>query len=105
MKNTNSSRKSLLIEQRKDTQKGHKAQKKRFFNYLKKHTVSCTMASHKLRIAQKCLTRYKRQLECIGKLWQVKKSKCKITRRWVWYLTTDPTKAPKHSVTQLKLFK
>lgn len=105
MKNTNSSRKSSVCKQYEDTKKAHKAQKKRFYNYLKRQTVSCTMASKALRIAQKCLTRYKRQLEENGNLWQVKKSKCKITGRWVWYLTTDPDKAPKYLVTQLNLFK
>jgi hypothetical protein len=90
VKALNTPDKSLLIKQHEDTKKRHSAQTKRFFNYLKKHTVSCSMASKYLRIPQKCLTRYKRTLERSGNLWQVKKHRCKITGRMVWFLSTNP---------------
>ena len=95
-------RKSSILKQYEDTKRKHKAQKKRFYNYLKTHLVSCTMVSKALRIEQKCLTRYKRQFEKCGILWQAKKDRCKHTNRLVWYLTTNPELIPIDK--QFKLF-
>lgn len=93
--------KSSIFSQYEDTKRKHKAQKKRFYNYLKKRIVSCTMASKALRIEQKCLTRYKRQLEKKGLLWQVFKHQCKHTNRRVWYITTNLELIPKSQQTKL----
>lgn len=93
--------KSSIIKQYEDTKRKHKAQKKRFYNYLFKHCVSCTMASKALRIEQKCLTRYKRQFEKGGVLWQAKKDRCKHTNRIVWHLTTNPQLIPFNPQTKL----
>jgi hypothetical protein len=54
-------------------------------------------------IAQKCITRYKRDLENSGRLWEVKKMRCEITGFKAWYLTTNPNFAPSYS-RQYKLF-
>ena len=94
-------KKSSIIKQYEDTKRKHKAQKKRFYNYLKKHLSSCTMVSKALRIEQKCLTRYKREFELNGTLWQVKKANCKHTNRYVWYLTTNPELIPINKQTRL----
>ncbi len=101
-KPTSTPDKSSILKQYEDTKRKHKAQKKRFYNYLNKHVVSCTMASKALRIEQKCLTRYKRQLEKNGSLWQVFKHKCKHTNRRVWYITTNLELIPLSN--QIKLF-
>lgn len=93
--------KSSILKQYEDTKRKHKAQKKRFYNYLKNHVVSCTMASKALRIEQKCLTRYKRQLEKNGSLWQVFKHQCKHTNRRVWYITTNLELIPQSQQTKL----
>lgn len=102
-KPTSAPLKSSIFSQYEDTKRKHKAQKKRFYNYLKKHLSSCTMVSKALRIEQKCLTRYKRQFEKCGILWQAKKDRCKHTNRIVWYLTTNPELIPIDK--QTKLFK
>lgn len=65
-------------------------QKKLFFEYLIKHTVTCSMASKALNIPQKNLTRYKRQLENAGKLKACFKSICRVTNHRAEYLTTNP---------------
>ena len=96
-------KKSSIFSQYEDTKRKHKAQKKRFYNYLKKHLSSCTMVSKALRIEQKCLTRYNRQIEKCGILWQAKKDRCKHTNRLVWYLTTNPELIPIDKQTKLPL--
>jgi hypothetical protein len=97
----NTSIKSSIIKQYEDRKKRHLAQKKQFFKYLLNHTASCTMVSKALGIEQKCLCRYKRELEINGRLWQVKRSKCKFTNRTVWYLSTNPSLIPKSIQTKL----
>lgn len=94
-------KKSSIFSQYEDTKRKHKAQKKRFYNYLKKNLCSCTMVSKALRIEQKCLTRYKREFEKCGILWQAKKGKCMHTNRIVWYLTTNPELIPIDKQTKL----
>ncbi len=100
-KRTKAPLKSSILKQYENTKRKHKAQKTCFYNYLKKHLSSCTMVSKALRIEQKCLTRYKRQFEKSGILWQAKKDKCKHTNRYVWYLTTNPELIPINPQTKL----
>lgn len=92
---------SSILKQYEDIKKRHSVQQRRFYNYLKRHTVSCSMASKSLRIPQKCLTRYKRNLEKAGLLTQVKIARCNITGRYVWYLSTDPQAKPQNVQTKL----
>lgn len=54
-------------------------------------------------VPQKCVTWYKQNYEQAGRLQQIKKDKCKITNRYVWYLTTNKDLFPKTSL-QLNLF-
>ena len=64
-------------------------QKRQFRNFLEKNTVTCSMAAAALRIPQKNLTRYKRELQDEGLLAEVFHSHCKLTGFRAAYLTTN----------------
>lgn len=81
----------------------HEAQEKIVFDYLLLHVASASMVTDATGVPQKCITRYKRNYEKDGRLVQLKKDRCKITGRNVWYLTTNKDLFPKTSP-QLKLF-
>lgn len=74
------------------------------FQYLQKHSATASMVTDATDIPQKCITRYKRDLEKAGRLWEIEKKQCKKTGFKAWYLTTNPDNAPKHLLTQLNLF-
>jgi hypothetical protein len=80
-----------------------KTQLQTIFTYLEIHTATASMVSAATGVPQKCITRYKRDLEKAGKLWEVVKTVCRETGFKAWYLTTDENKAPDHSP-QLNLF-
>lgn len=88
------------VKQGKDNYK--RTQLKTIFEYLKTHTATATMASTATGIPQKCICRYKRDLEKIGSLYELEKKFCEITGFRAWYLTTNPDLFPESS--QLKLF-
>lgn len=90
----------LHKEQNKN--KCHLTQLQTIFQYLQNHVATASMVSEATGVPQKCITRYKRDLEKAGLLWEVKKSTCKETGFTAWYLTTDPDKAPAKK--QLTLF-
>lgn len=71
-----------------------KAEKDRFYHHLLNNTATASMASEALEIPQKNITRYKRELEDNGLLWEVEKKKCKSTGYIAAYLTTDLLKVP-----------
>lgn len=73
------------------------------FTYLERHIATASMVAAATGVPQKCITRYKRDLEKAGRLWEVIKTVCKETGFKAWYLTTDETKAPNNSP-QLNLF-
>ena len=77
-------------------------QKKTIFEYLKKHTATASMITEATGIPQKCITRYKRDFEKVGLLYEVAKKHCKQTGFRAWYLTTNPDLFPKSN--QLNLF-
>lgn len=104
MQEHNTTPNNSLNSQSKDNEKRHKSQLKRFYQYLQRNTVTCSMASKALKIPQKCLTRYKRSLEKSGLLWEVKKAYCEHTGFLAHYLTTNRDKAPIIKVEQLKMF-
>ena len=79
------------------------AELRRFREFLKENTVTCTMACEALGIPQKNATWHKRQLEDSGQLVEVFKAPCKHTNRLAAYLSTNPTIVAK-SKNQLKLF-
>lgn len=82
--------------------KADRTQLKTIFNYLQKHTATASMVTNATGIPQKCITRYKRDLEKAGRLAEVKKSVCKYTGHKAWYLTTNPEQFPQSN--QLKMF-
>lgn len=73
--------------------KSHRSQKQTIFQYLQKHVATASMVSEATSVPQKCITRYKRDLEQAGLLWEVEKKECKHTGHKAYYLTTDPLKA------------
>jgi hypothetical protein len=73
------------------------------FNYLHDHMATASMVSEATGIKQKNICRYKRDFEKSGLLWEVYLGKCKETKHRAWYLTTDPSKAPKMDSKQLEL--
>lgn len=79
-------------------------QLKTIFEYLQVHVATASMVTNATGVPQKCITRYKRNLEKVGRLWEIEKTYCKHTGFKAWYLTTNPSKAPKNSINQLNLF-
>jgi hypothetical protein len=82
--------------------KAYTTQLKTIFNYLKNHTATASMVTAATGIPQKCITRYKRDLEKAGRLAEVKKSICKYTGHKAYYLTTNPEQFPQSN--QFNLF-
>jgi hypothetical protein len=86
---------------RQDKNKAKPNQLKTIFHYLQKYTATASMVTESTGVPQKCFTRYKRNLEKSGRLWEVEKKICKETGFKAWYLTTNPDKAPFNN--QLKM--
>lgn len=84
--------------------KTHLNQLQTIFQYLQEHIATASMVADATGIYQKNICRYKRDLEKVGRLWEIEKRVCKKTGFKAWYLTTNPVKAPKHLLTQLNLF-
>lgn len=82
--------------------KSFKTQIKTIFEYLKENTATASMVTEATGIPQKCICRYKRDLEKQGLLYEVVKKHCKFTGFRAWYLTTNPELFPKSN--QLKMF-
>jgi len=91
MENTNNSN-PLHKRQGKDTD--FKSQLKTIFQYLQEHIATASMVSAATGIPQKNITRYKRDLEKAGRLWEIEKKLCKQTGFKAWYLTTNPEQVP-----------
>lgn len=87
-------------KQVKDSNKA--TEKKTIFLYLQEHIATASMVSKATGVKQKNITRYKRDLEKTGKLWEVKKGYCKETGFKAWYLSTNPALSPYKN--QLGLF-
>ena len=63
----------------------------RFNQYLKTNIATCSMVAKAIDVHQKNLTRYKRELEKIGLLYQYPtKAICKDSGFKAHYLTTNP---------------
>jgi len=77
-------------------------QLEKFYDFLKEHVATCSMASEAISVKQKCLTWYKRDLEKAGLLWEVKHDRCPITGFKAWFITCNPKLKPEDN--QLKLF-
>ncbi|HAQ18430.1 MAG TPA: hypothetical protein DCR40_04250 [Prolixibacteraceae bacterium] len=91
----------MQLELDKDTT--HLNQLQTIFHYLKEHVATASMVTDATGVPQKCITRYKRDLEKAEMLWEIEKRDCQKTGFKAWYLSTDPQKAPKRHA-QLSLF-
>ena len=67
----------------------NKTEKKRIHNYLLNTEATATMITEATGIVQKNVTRHKRELEKVNKLWQTTEKLCKVTGHKAWYLTTS----------------
>lgn len=83
----------------KDT--NSKNQEKTIFHYLQNHIATASMVSKATGIPQKCICRYKRDLEQRGLLFEVERKLCKLTGFRAWYLTTNPDLFPKSNLKKL----
>ncbi len=83
---------SLGNEQAQDTT--NKSQTKTVYEYLKHNVATATMVQRATGVEQKNITRYKRDFEKNGLLSEVKYDRCKVTKHWAWYLTTNPDLFP-----------
>jgi len=72
----------------------HLTQLQTIFQYLQENVATASMVADATGVPQKCITRYKRDLEKVGKLWEIRKTTCKKTGFKAWYLTTDVAKVP-----------
>jgi len=76
-------------------------QKKKLLEYLRTHTCSRWMASEALNLPIQNVTWYARQLEKDGRLWGVRRDKCAISGRIVWFISSNPNLK---DTSQLSLF-
>ena len=72
----------------------HHTQLQTIFKYLLIHDATASMVTEATGVPQKCITRYKRDLEKAGLLWEIVKTDCKKTGCKAWYLPTDKSRAP-----------
>lgn len=93
---------NIVLADNKSKFKLFKSQLKTIFEYLKENTATASMVTKATGIPQKCICRYKRDLEKQGLLYEVVKAYCKETGFKAWYLTTNPDLFPKSN--QLKMF-
>ena len=71
------------------------------FQYLQENIATASMVTEATGVPQKCITRYKRDLEKAGRLRELFKKHCKKTGFRAWYLTTNENLFPKINQTSL----
>jgi len=101
MKNQNNNP-NAFQQKRQSKDKYKTNQLKTIFNYLQNNIATNTMVSEATGIPQKNICRYKKDLEKLGLLTEVKKSYCKSTNQLAWYITTNGKWLPLSN--QLKMF-
>ncbi len=87
--------------QGKDTK--HENQLQTIFQYLQNHIATASMVTEATGVPQKNICRYKRDLENAGRLWEIKKSICKVTGYKAWFITTNESLRPDNAK-QLTLY-
>lgn len=70
------------------------AQRQSFYEFLRSGLFTASQTVKATGIPHKSITRYKRQLEKAGKLWEVDKLICPITGHLVMRITTNPALVP-----------
>jgi hypothetical protein len=78
-------------------------QLKTIFSFLKENLATASMVAKATNVPHKNITRYKRDLELAGKVWEVKKDYCELTGHKAWYISADLSFKP-NSYNQLSLF-
>ena len=101
MKNKNSLHGNSLNSALKD--KCSESQLQTIFQYLQNHIATASMVTAETGVPQKCICRYKRDLEKNDLLWETEKKPCGKTGFKAWYLTTNPNLSPKGKPVQLNL--
>lgn len=91
---------SPLFSDYKD--KSYKTQLQTIFYYLQEKVATASMIAEATGIPHKNITRYKRDLEINGRLWETEKRPCQQTGHKAWYLTTNLEHRPANN--QLKMF-
>lgn len=86
----------------KDENNSTSTQLQTIFHFLRTRIATGSMVSKATGVPQKNFCRYKRDLEKAGKLAEVKKGICEVTRFRAWYVTTDERMFPAKK--QLNLF-
>ena len=88
--------KNSLNTSRNSNNKGNtkRTQIQTIFEYLQEHVATASMVTAATGIPQKNITRYKRDLEKKGRLWEVEKKLCTKTGFKAWYITTNPNNKP-----------
>jgi predicted transcriptional regulator len=102
MKNHLDTSNNAFQHKRQLQDKNIQSQLKTIFHYLSEHIATASMVSEATRIPQKNITRFKRDLEKAGLLWETEKKLCIKTGFRAWYLTTNPDNTPFNN--QLNLF-
>lgn len=69
--------------------KQYNTQLKTIFSYLHENIATASMVANATGIPQKCITRYKRDLEKRNLIFELEKKTCKHTGFKAWYLTTN----------------
>lgn len=69
--------------------KHYNTQLKTIFSYLQENIATASMVSVATGIPQKCITRYKRDLEKRNLIFELEKTTCKHTGFKAWYLSTN----------------
>ena len=86
-----------------DKDKYSESQLQTFFTYLQNHIATASMVTAETGVPQKCICRYKRDLEKNDLLWETEKKPCGKTGFNASYLTTNPNLSPKGKPVQLNL--
>lgn len=81
--------------------KSQLSQHRTLYAYWLTNTSTSFMASKHLDIPIQNVCRYKRNFEEQGKLWKVKRDRCKVSGFRAWYLSCDPND---NITNQLELF-
>lgn len=98
----NNSTPNVSSHKRQDKNKNFRTQLQTIFHFLLENTATASMVSAATGVPQKNICRYKRDLEKIGRLWEIEKKLCKKTGFKAWYLTTNSENAPFNN--QINLF-
>ena len=77
------------------------SQKVQLYQFLRRNSCSRWMAAERLGIPLQSVTRYVGQLLKEGRLWNVKRGKCAISGRMVWFISANPEL---RNTSQLDLF-